>query len=135
MKETTQSITTVDRYEVVKVTDSEIHILTTGISRSLYTETAGGSVTMDSDLEEMSTCICVLTGKSYTIVMNKYGRFLRFEEMEAFRNDVSAELKGTILEDSVDDLLAGFEEKTLSTAEGQFYIYPEPSKQWNSPLL
>ena len=87
--ETQQTITTVDLYEVVSVTNSEIKMRTTGMSRSLFTETGGGSVSMDSDLEgDEHLAFRALTNKSYYVVINKYGRFLRFEEMDKFHSAV-----------------------------------------------
>ena len=131
--ETKQTITTVDIYEVVAVTNEGYKMRTTGLSRSLYTETGGGSVTLDSDIDgDDNLSFRVLTGKSYYVVMNRYGSLLRFEGMDDFNNAVKSDLEGTILEDQADALLSAFEEKPLKTAfDGQFYIYKEPGKDWS----
>ncbi len=130
--ETKQTITTVDFYEVVAVTNEGYKMRTTGLSRSLYTEAGGGSVAIDSEKEgDDNLAFRVLTGKSYYVVMNRYGRLLRFEGMDDFNNAVKSDLAGTILEDQADALLTAFEEKPLKTAfNGQFYIYKEPGKDW-----
>lgn len=130
--ETVQTIKTVDLYEVVAVTGQGYKMRTTGLSRSLYTESGGGSVTMDSDMEgDDHLAFRALTGKSYYVLMNQYGRFLSFEGMDSFNSAVKTELEGTILEDQADQLLEGFDEASLSTAfNGQFYIYPEPGESW-----
>ena len=83
--ETTQNITTVDQYEVVKASDNEFLLKTTGLSRSLYTETGGGSVSFDSDMEgDEHLAFRAMTNKTYYVRINQYGRFLGFEGMDAF---------------------------------------------------
>lgn len=130
--ETKQTISTVDLYEVVAVTSEGYKMRTTGLSRSLNTETGGGSVTMDSGMEgDDHLAFRVLTGKSYYVTMNQYGRFLSLEGMDSFNSAVKTELEGTALEDQSNELLAGFDEAILSTSfNGQFYIYPEPEVPW-----
>ena len=131
--ETTQNISTVDIYEVVEKSKTGYKLKTTGISRSINTETGGGSINMDSDMEgDEHLAFRVLTGKSYYVNMNKYGKFLSFEGMDVFKDQVRGELEGTILESQTDQLLDAFDDETLGAAfDGQFYIYQEPGQSWN----
>lgn len=128
-----QTITTVDLYEVTEADNSGYLFRTTGLSRSLNTENAQGSVTMDSDLNgDEHLAFRVLTNKSYYVRMNPYGKCMGFEGMEKFRDDVREDLKGTVLEGSTDDLMMAFDDKTLKTAfDGQFFIYQEPGETWH----
>jgi len=130
--ETRQNINTVDLYEVVAVTSEGYKIRTTGLRRSLLTESSGGTVSMDSDLEgDEHLAFQVLTNQSYYVIMNKYGRFLRFEGLDEFKNEVRSDLKGTILESGTEELLESFNDETLGDAfDGQFFIYQEPGKPW-----
>lgn len=130
---TTQTINTVDLYEVVSVTEASYLLKTTGLSRSLLTETPQGSVSIDSDLDgDDHLAFRALTGKSYYAEMNKYGRLLRFSGLEELKKAVEDDLEGTMLQGSADQLMLAFDPETLGTAfDGQFYIYQEPGKSWN----
>jgi|GEM_PF-3018662 len=130
---TTQEITTVDLYEVVD-TDSDGFLLkTTGLSRTLLTESAQGSMSMDSDLDgDEHLAFRALSGKSYYVRMNKYGKALSIEGLDELGEAVKKDLAGTVLEASADQLLTSFDAKTLITSfDGQFYIYKEPGKPWD----
>ena len=131
--ETIQNITTVDKYEVVEASNNEYLLKTTGLSRSIYTETGGGSVSFDSNKEgDEHLAFRALTNKSFYVRINQYGRFLGFEGMDAFDAAVKADLVGTDMEGQGDELLSSFDEETLGVAvDGQFYIYPESGKSWS----
>ncbi len=130
---TEQTIVTVDLYEVVEADSKGYLLRTTGLSRSLLTENAQGSVTMDSDLEgDDHLAFRALTNKSYYVRMSPYGKFIGLEGVDKLKDEVRKDLEGTLLENSVDELMSAYNSETLGTAfDGQFYIYPEPGKPWS----
>ncbi|MBO3700021.1 DUF6263 family protein [Roseivirga sp. E12] len=130
---TTQEITSTDLYEVVEANSDEYLLKTTGLSRTLLTESPQGSMSMDSDLEgDEHLAFRALSGKSYYIRMNKYGKVMSIEGLDELSTAVKNDLEGTVLEGSADQLLTAYDVKTLTSAfDGQFYIYKEPRKRWN----
>ncbi|OEK03616.1 hypothetical protein BFP97_19770 [Roseivirga sp. 4D4] len=130
---TTQEITTIDLYEVVDTNNDGFLFKTTGLSRTLLSKTPQGSMSMDSDLDgDEHLAFRALSGKSYYIWMNKYGKVLSIEGLDELGEAVKKDLTGTVLESSADQLLTSFDAKTLTTSfDGQFYIYKEPGKQWD----
>ncbi len=130
---TTQEITTIDLYEVVDKNKEGFLFKTTGLSRTLLTEGPQGTVSMDSDLDgDEHLAFRALSGKSYYIWMNKYGKVLSIEGLDELGEVVKKDLAGTVLEGSAEQLLTAYDTKTLTTSfDGQFYIYKEPGKPWD----
>lgn len=134
---TDQNITTVDLYEVVEVSDNSYKFKTTGLNRKMDMMAPGTSLALDSDGEgDEHLAVKALTGKSYFIEMNIYGKVLDITGLDELANEVKADLVGTPIESTTTELLAAFNKETLTTAfEGQFYVYKEPNEStWSRKM-
>lgn len=129
---TGQDMLTVDEYEVVRNEGGTILLKTTGLSRKL-TISGVMDVTMDSSSDdETSEPLKVLTGKSYFITVDTYGKVLKIEGLEEMRDQMREELKSTIVAGQTDQILNQVNEDVIRTSfEGFFHIYsPDRKKKW-----
>lgn len=130
---TDQDMLTVDEYEVVKREEGTILLKVTGLRRQL-TISGAMNISMDSDSDdEISVPIKVLTGKSYYVTIDVYGKVMKVEGLEEFRDQVRSELKSTIVAGQTAQILDPISTEVIKTSfEGFFYIYsPDRRKKWN----
>ncbi len=133
--ETAQAITVIDELEVTSVDGDTYTIKSTGIRRRVSISSSMMSTEMDSDLEgEQNVPFKLMTGKSYSFKMSKYGKVLELIGLETMKEDIKKEMVGTIYEATSDQILTAFDRETLMTSlQSQFDIYDSEGKnEWSA---
>ncbi len=129
-----QESTSVDQYEVIEVNGDMFTLSAMNISTRVDANSMMGSQTIDSEGDTPTDLsLKVITGKTYTFTMNKFGHLLSVSGLLEVIDLIKSELEGTPLEANSDQLSAAFtEENVISTLENKFWIYPETeSDSWN----
>ncbi|MCE7991422.1 MAG: hypothetical protein HEP71_05555 [Roseivirga sp.] len=127
-----QTILNVDEYEVVLFEDGVYRLKSTGIRRKV--EMSGATaIDMDSDLDGVANlALRALTGKSFYMKMDIYGKVLELEDFDDYKKEVGADFEGTMLESQKEPILMALNEETIKTSfEIFFHLYaPGKRKTW-----
>lgn len=133
--ETKSKIETIEEMEVLDVSGDVFTIKITGKKRymNMSIPTMGDQV-MDSDGSgPMDQPFKIMTGKSYTIKMNRIGKVLEIEGLEEMVKTMKEEFSGTQFAAQAGQLLSVYEKEALmNTLTTQFLIYPENGEnEWS----
>lgn len=131
---TNQTILNVDEYEVMSFENGIYRLKSTGIRRKVKMSGAL-DLEMDSDAEgPVNLAMSALTGKSFYMKMDRYGKVIELENFDNYKEEVGADFEGTMLEGQKDLILKELQEKTIKTSfEIYFNLYaPGKRKTWEA---
>lgn len=130
-----QNITNVDSYEVMSKEDGNYRLKITGVRQKVKMDNPMMNIDMDSDLDgEENLALKATVGKSYFVIMDKYGSLLKVEGFDDYKQEIKAGLVGTSLEEGSSDILAALQESTVeATFQNFFNIYSaDGKKKWST---
>lgn len=130
---TEQTISNTDELEVTAVDGDVYTIKLTAIRRAISMQSPMGANEMDSDDEGgQHTPLRVMSGKSYSVEMNKMGKILKVTGVEDMKSAMMKEMSDAGMGAVADQMLASYNNDLLkSSLESQMAIYGESnSSEW-----
>lgn len=133
--ETNQTALNVNDYEILEVNGDIYTLRATNVRRKVTISSAFMSTEMDSDVEgDQNVPFKLMTGKSYTFKMNKFGQILEINGLESLKADLKKELEGTMFSATADQILTVYDQKMIKgELEAQFTFYNTGSgSEWTT---
>jgi len=130
---TEQTISNTDELEVTAVNGDVYTIKLTGIRRAISMQSPMGSNEMDSNEEgTQHTPLRIMSGKTYSVEMNRMGKVLKIMGVEDMRSAMMTEMSDAGMGAVADQMLASYNNDLLqSSLESQMAIYGESnSSSW-----
>lgn len=130
---TEQTISNTDELEVTAVNGDIYTIKFTGMRRAVSMQSPMGSNEMDSDEEGTQHApLRIMSGKTYSVEMNRMGRVLNITGVEDMRSAMMKEMSDAGMGAVADQMLASYNDDLLkSSLESQMAIYSESnSSEW-----